>query len=175
MEHLGVYLGFFGMFCLACFRRSSYSLEKGAAKISEFRPISLNGVKMKVISKVIVNRLQIIIDEAHSKYLGLPLLMNRKRNETFHGILDKMWGKTQTWKAKTLSVGGNQRSIHWIHSEILRNTKEEGGLRFINFKHLNMAFLAKQAWRISINPHLLVILLIGPRRNDSGSKCGSSR
>ncbi|KAL9688497.1 hypothetical protein QQ045_032919 [Rhodiola kirilowii] len=40
---------------------------KGAVKVTDFRPITLIGVKMKVISKVIVNRLQQIMNEVISQ------------------------------------------------------------------------------------------------------------
>ncbi|KAL9672131.1 hypothetical protein QQ045_028379 [Rhodiola kirilowii] len=48
------------------------------------------------------------IVDCHSKYLGLPLQMKQRRSDTFGAILDKMWAKTQSWKASNLSIGGRQ-------------------------------------------------------------------
>ncbi|KAL9688236.1 hypothetical protein QQ045_032655 [Rhodiola kirilowii] len=40
--------------------------KKGAIKVTDYRPISLIGVKMKVVSKVLVNRLQLFLNEVIS-------------------------------------------------------------------------------------------------------------
>ncbi|KAL9668767.1 hypothetical protein QQ045_006307 [Rhodiola kirilowii] len=108
--------------------------------------------------------------QKHCKYLGVPLLLNRKRSDTFQSLLDKLWSKTQGWKNRLLSVirkihaivsnfwwqqTGDRKAVHWIRADILRTPKEEGGLDFVNFKCLNKALLAKQCWRIVNNEHLL--------------------
>ncbi|CAM9004002.1 unnamed protein product [Rhodiola kirilowii] len=46
--------------------------------------------------------------------------------------------------------------IHWVKASWLATSKEEGGLGFKNLKLVNIAFLAKQAWRLYKNPHLLL-------------------
>ncbi|CAM8955016.1 unnamed protein product [Rhodiola kirilowii] len=81
----------------------------------------------------------------HAKYLGLPTVVSRCYTQTMQGIIDKMRNKTGSWKSVTLSQGG----------EVLRQPKEEQGLGFYNFKFWNMAFLAKQCWRLTQDPESL--------------------
>ncbi|KAL9662808.1 hypothetical protein QQ045_027642 [Rhodiola kirilowii] len=151
------------------------------------------------LKEEIVSLLGFKIVPIHAKYLDLPLVLKRKRTETFQALLDKIWGRIHGWKSSHLSIGGrhvlitsvlnaipmywlscfalperiisnihtainnfwwnqtrDKKSVHWIRSETLRKHKEEGGLGFVNFKWLNLAFLSKQGWRIAQNSHLLV-------------------
>lgn len=41
-----------------------------------------------------------------SKYLGNPLFVKRKKVESFNYTLDKMKGRLESWKARTLSWVG---------------------------------------------------------------------
>ncbi|KAL9678033.1 hypothetical protein QQ045_015871 [Rhodiola kirilowii] len=50
---------------------------------------------------------------------------------------------------------GKTKGVHWIKGEVLRQPKEEQGLGFYNFKILNLAFLAKQCWRLIQDPESL--------------------
>lgn len=50
---------------------------------------------------------------------------------------------------------GRDRAIHWKKWEILTQSKSSGGLRFKDFSDINLALLAKQAWRIIENPGAL--------------------
>ncbi|CAM8958761.1 unnamed protein product [Rhodiola kirilowii] len=105
--------------------------------------------------------------QSHAKYLGLPTVVSRSYSLTMQGILDKIQNKTESWKSVMLSQGDkvvNQihfminnfwwchsvksKGVHWIKGEVLRQSKDEGGLGFYNFKYLNIAFLAKQCWRM---------------------------
>ncbi|CAM8896820.1 unnamed protein product [Rhodiola kirilowii] len=58
------------------------------------------------------------------------------------------------WHSKKL------RGIHWVKSDILFKEKVYGGLGFRNFRLMNMALLAKQAWRIMMEPNLLISRLL---------------
>ncbi|KAL9670332.1 hypothetical protein QQ045_007883 [Rhodiola kirilowii] len=173
----------------------SVNLLKSEAVISRNAPEHLIAAFESVLGVKLVQK--------HCKYLGVPLLLNRKRSDTFQSLLDKLWSKTQGWKNRLLSVGGKHilvssvpntiplywlscfslpdkvirkihtimsnfwwqqtggtKPVHWIRADILRKSKEEGGLDFVNFKCLNKALLAKQCWRIVNNEHLLVSRLL---------------
>ncbi|KAL9686042.1 hypothetical protein QQ045_023497 [Rhodiola kirilowii] len=54
------------------------------------------------------------------------------------------------------SCSASKKPIHWVKAQILCQDKEMGGLGFKDLKCINLAFLAKQAWRIYTQPDLLV-------------------
>jgi hypothetical protein len=41
-----------------------------------------------------------------SLYLGLPILMGNSKKRVFQGIIDKVLGRIEGWRAKTLSQAG---------------------------------------------------------------------
>ncbi|KAL9664615.1 hypothetical protein QQ045_020020 [Rhodiola kirilowii] len=135
----------------------------------------------------------------HAKYLGLPVVLDRRFSANFTVILDRICGKVGGWSSSFLSCGGKEilikavlqaipqyfmhcfllpdcilnkiqslihnfwwrqskgsQPIHWVKASWLATSKEEGGLGFKNLKLVNIAFLAKQAWRLYKNPHLLL-------------------
>ncbi|KAL9689840.1 hypothetical protein QQ045_010231 [Rhodiola kirilowii] len=54
----------------------------------------------------------------HAKYLGLPTVQFRNSAQMFQGLLDKLWTKTKSWKALTLSQGGKQVLIQSVLNAI---------------------------------------------------------
>lgn len=44
----------------------------------------------------------------HEKYLGLPTIIGRNKNIAFHGLLEKLCFKIQSWSNRTLSFGGKE-------------------------------------------------------------------
>ncbi|XP_059432574.1 uncharacterized protein LOC132165893 [Corylus avellana] len=55
---------------------------------------------------------------ATSKYLGLPLFFGRSKKAAFQDILDKVSGKIEGWRAKTLSQAGRSVLIKSIAATI---------------------------------------------------------
>ena len=47
-------------------------------------------------------------DSRHSKYLGLPSIIGKSRNEVFAEIKERMGRKLSGWKEKILSIGGRE-------------------------------------------------------------------
>ncbi|CAM8980230.1 unnamed protein product [Rhodiola kirilowii] len=61
------------------------------------------------------------------------------------------------------SCSSSKRPIHWVKAQILCQDKEMGGLGFKDLKCINLAFLAKQAWRIYTQPNLLISKIYGAK------------
>ena len=47
-------------------------------------------------------------DSRHSKYLGLPSIIGKSKNEVFVEIKEKVGRKLSGWKEKMLSMEGNE-------------------------------------------------------------------
>ncbi|CAM8943394.1 unnamed protein product [Rhodiola kirilowii] len=54
------------------------------------------------------------------------------------------------------SCSNSKKPIHWVKAQTLCQEKDMGGLGFKDFKCINLAFLAKQAWRIYSQPELMI-------------------
>ncbi|KAL9686852.1 hypothetical protein QQ045_031245 [Rhodiola kirilowii] len=66
----------------------------------------------------ITNTLGVKIVNKLTKYLGLPLQLNRRRCDTFAHIIDKMRNKVEGWKSNNLSIGGKEVLISAVLSAI---------------------------------------------------------
>ncbi|CAN1152540.1 Uncharacterized mitochondrial protein AtMg00310 [Linum perenne] len=53
-----------------------------------------------------------------------------------------------------------KKSIHWSNDDTLCEAKNRGGLGFKCFADFNLALLAKQCWRILVNPDALWVRLL---------------
>ncbi|KAL9678662.1 hypothetical protein QQ045_016510 [Rhodiola kirilowii] len=59
--------------------------------------------------------------------------------------------------------GAKGRGIHWLRANELYKDRTQGGLGLKNMELMNLAFLAKQGWRIGTEPDLLVSKLFKAR------------
>jgi len=44
----------------------------------------------------------------YERYLGLPIVVGRKKKASLNFIKDRVWGKLQGWKEKLLSQAGKE-------------------------------------------------------------------
>ncbi|KAL9663797.1 hypothetical protein QQ045_019188 [Rhodiola kirilowii] len=61
--------------------------------------------QVKIVFQTFLS-VQIVV--SHTKYLGLPLLLDRKWSSNFSSLLDRVWNKTNGWGADRLSCGGKE-------------------------------------------------------------------
>ena len=57
-------------------------------------------------------------DSRHSKYLGLPSIIGKSRNEVFAEIKERVGRKLSGWKEKFLSIGGREILIKVVAQAI---------------------------------------------------------
>ncbi|CAL9021353.1 unnamed protein product [Prunus brigantina] len=62
------------------------------------------------------------------------------------------WGKTR-----------DKQKLHWINWDTLGEPKQEGGMGFCNLQEFNLALLAKQCWRISMEPQSMWVKVLKGR------------
>jgi aspartate/methionine/tyrosine aminotransferase len=56
--------------------------------------------------------------EFFSRYLGMPTVIGRSKNQTFQFIQDKVWKKLKGWKEKHLSFAGRAALIRAVAQAI---------------------------------------------------------
>ena len=61
-------------------------------------------------------------DSRHSKYLGLPSIIGKSKNEVFAEIKEKVGSKLSGWKEKLLYMGGKEILIKVITQAVLTYT-----------------------------------------------------
>ncbi|OMO87944.1 reverse transcriptase [Corchorus capsularis] len=105
------------------------------------------------------------------KYLGLPSVWGRSKEEALGFLKDRMIKKIQGWKKGLLSQAGfcsklesivakfwwgdneDKRKIRWQSWKKLTRAKKVGGLGFRELYFFNKVLIAKQSWRILQNPN----------------------
>lgn len=55
------------------------------------------------------------------KYLGLPMYIGRRKNETFKFLTENVYQKLQGWSNKSLSKGGKLVLVKIAHSQFLNS------------------------------------------------------
>ncbi|KAL9690634.1 hypothetical protein QQ045_011040 [Rhodiola kirilowii] len=124
-------------------------LDKLWSKTSSWKSLTLSQGGKEVLVQAVLN--------AIPQYWLSCFLLPAKVVNKIHLLINKFW-----W-----SHFGRKAGVHWINADKLRMPEEEGGLGFYNFKHLNLAYLTKQLWRLAKNPDLLATRLLKAKYNSN--------
>lgn len=67
---------------------------------------------------IILNRMWVNTVEAHTRYLGLPMLFGRSKKLVFLQVIEKVWKKFKGWKEKVPSRAGKEVLIKSVAQAI---------------------------------------------------------
>uniref|UniRef100_A0A3Q7GTP0 Reverse transcriptase zinc-binding domain-containing protein n=1 Tax=Solanum lycopersicum TaxID=4081 RepID=A0A3Q7GTP0_SOLLC len=84
----------------------------------------------------------------------------RAKIKGWKGLFLSLAGKEGGVNCCTHSQGDGKRKIYFERWDKLCEPKTCGGLDFRDMKAFNKAMLAKLAWRILLNPHLLLAKIL---------------
>ncbi|XP_027102976.1 uncharacterized protein [Coffea arabica] len=142
-----------------------YERASGQAINYEKSIVFFSANTSKEMRKNICTALGNMKEAASGKYLDLPMLIGRSKQQVFGYIEQKMKDKLQGWKRNLLSPAGKETLIKSVAMALptytmscfkIPKVKGRGDLGFRDLEKFNEALLAKQMWRILTNPNLLV-------------------
>nr|XP_027083697.1 uncharacterized protein LOC113705998 [Coffea arabica] len=97
------------------------------------------------------------------KYLGLPMVISRTKEQIFGFIKENIKRKMHDWRNKLLSTAGKEVMLKAVSMAMPTYAMNAGGLGFKDIEAYNKALLGKQVWRILTKPNLLISKVLRAR------------
>nr|KYP44138.1 Putative ribonuclease H protein At1g65750 family [Cajanus cajan] len=89
----------------------TFEIASGQAINFDKSEVFLNRHAPPAIHNMLSNILHVHSCETTSKYLGLPSMIGRNKNDVFRYIKERIWKKLQSWSHKSLSKAGKETLI----------------------------------------------------------------
>ncbi|KAA3477129.1 reverse transcriptase [Gossypium australe] len=147
----------------------------------------------KEVKEDIINFLRVRVASSLEKYLGLPMMGGRRKTWAFAKFIDRFRKRVAGWSLRFLSMGGKEVFIKsilqatplyamqcflfpktlcrklenimnrfwWANNKTAKGINWIAGIRFVN--QSLMALLAKQVWRILVQPKCLLARILKAR------------
>ncbi|CAN1842221.1 Putative ribonuclease H protein At1g65750 [Linum perenne] len=114
-----------------------YMLDRLTTKVNSWHSSVLSHAGRSVLVKSVL--------QALPSYLFSCFLLPKHILRRMDQLLANFW-----W-----SRNGSSSKVHWLPAAELRKSISDGGLGFRSFYEFNLAFIAKLAWKVLINPNSL--------------------
>jgi hypothetical protein len=97
---------------------TNYQLASGQLVSLDKSEVSYSRNVLSREKEIICNKMDVKAVTSHSKYLGLPVIFGRSKNEVFSFVRDRVWKKLKGWKEKFLSRAGKETLIKAVAQAI---------------------------------------------------------
>ncbi|KAL0345660.1 UNVERIFIED_CONTAM: hypothetical protein Sradi_4397300 [Sesamum radiatum] len=137
------------------------SIARGAPSVSHLLFVNDTMIFFRVSPEAmqVIKRILYTFEKVSGLKINLSksaLVVSKNVSDLTQGIVKEL----ERMMASFLWQGGEGAKVHWVAWSKLCRSKKEGGLGFHRLKEFNLAMLAKQAWRMAINPNNLLHLIL---------------
>ncbi|QHO00044.1 uncharacterized protein DS421_13g403050 [Arachis hypogaea] len=136
-DNPGKYLGLPAKWGRSKMKALEWIEDKVNKKIEGWKEKLLNQAGKEILIKAVI--------QAIPSYVMNVVKLPKSFCKKLEGKIAKFW-----WAGS-----GKERGTHWISWKRMTKSKKDGGLGFRNLENQNIAYLAKQAWRLVKNPEVI--------------------
>ncbi|XP_072054209.1 uncharacterized mitochondrial protein AtMg00310-like [Arachis hypogaea] len=141
-EEPGKYLGLPAQWKKSKNKALTWIEEKVMNKLEGWKEKLLNQTGKEILIKSVI--------QAIPAYVMNVVMLPKNFCQRICARIAKFW-----WASS-----GKDKGVHWRSWTKISVSKEEGGLGFRDMQSQNLAYLAKQAWRVTRNPNAIWVKIL---------------